>query len=97
MKFWLNNEEVTFNIYRSMRQSGEVQSVSSISYKEKMKKYHDLILKNESLWLGIWCFYTILLCACFRARSSQNGLALTWLHNYSLMEQLSWNQGGCAV
>ena len=25
MKFWLNNEEVTFNIRRSMRQSGELQ------------------------------------------------------------------------
>ena len=32
MKFWLNNEEVTFNICRSMRQSGELQSVSAISY-----------------------------------------------------------------
>ena len=25
MKFWLNNEEVTLNICRSMRQSGELQ------------------------------------------------------------------------
>ena len=25
MKFWLNNEESTFNICRSMRQSGELQ------------------------------------------------------------------------
>ena len=32
MKFWLNNEEVTFNICRSMKQSGEIQSVSAISY-----------------------------------------------------------------
>ena len=32
MKFRLNNEEVTFDIYRSMRQSGELQSVSAISY-----------------------------------------------------------------
>ena len=32
MKFQLNNEEVTFNICRSMRQSGELQSVSAISY-----------------------------------------------------------------
>ena len=46
MKCWLNNEEVTFNIYRSMRQSGEVQSVSSISYKEKMKKFYDLKIKK---------------------------------------------------
>ena len=33
MKFRLNNEEVTFNICRSMRHSGELQSVSAISYK----------------------------------------------------------------
>ena len=33
MKFRLNNEEVTFNIRWSMRQSGEIQSVSAISYK----------------------------------------------------------------
>ena len=32
MKFRLNNEEVTFNISRSMRKSGELQSVSAISY-----------------------------------------------------------------
>ena len=32
MKFRLNNEEVTFNICRSMRQSGELQSASAISY-----------------------------------------------------------------
>ena len=42
MKFRLNNEEATFNIGRSMRQSGELQSVSAISYKEKMKQHHDL-------------------------------------------------------
>ena len=33
MKFWLNSEEVTFNICRSMRKSGELQLVSAISYK----------------------------------------------------------------
>ena len=33
MKFQLNNEEVTFNICRSMRQNGDLQSVSAISYK----------------------------------------------------------------
>ena len=32
MKFRLNSEEVTFNICRSMRQSGELQSASPISY-----------------------------------------------------------------
>ena len=45
MKFLLNNEEATFNICRSMRQSGEVQTVSSTSYKEYMKK--DNHLKSE--------------------------------------------------
>ena len=41
MKFRSNNEEATFNVCRTMRQSGEIQSVSAISHKEKMK------LKNE--------------------------------------------------
>ena len=41
MKFRLNNKEETFNICKSMRQSGELQSVSAISYKEKMKQHHD--------------------------------------------------------
>ena len=34
MKFRLNNEEVTFNICRSMRQSGELQSAFAISQKK---------------------------------------------------------------
>ena len=46
MKFRLKSEEVTFNICRSMRQSGELQSASAISYKEKMKKYHDLKIEK---------------------------------------------------
>ena len=46
MKFWLNNEVAIFNICRSMRKSGELQSVSAISYKEKMKKYHDLKIEK---------------------------------------------------
>ena len=33
MKFRLNNEEATFNICRSMKQSGEIQTVSVISYR----------------------------------------------------------------
>ncbi|XP_069154549.1 uncharacterized protein [Solanum lycopersicum] len=31
MKFWLNNEEETYNICSSMRQSGELQSVALVS------------------------------------------------------------------
>ena len=42
MKFWLTNEKATLNIYRSMRQSGEVRLVSTTFHKEKMKKHHDL-------------------------------------------------------
>ena len=41
MKFLMNNEEATFNVCRTMRQNGELQSVSTISHKEKMKN------KNE--------------------------------------------------
>ena len=35
-----------------MRQSGEIQSVSSISYKEKMKKYHDLKIEKRDIMVG---------------------------------------------
>ena len=56
MIFRLNNEEATFNICRTMRQSGELQSVSAISYKQKMKKENEKKVHNKSLWLGIWCF-----------------------------------------
>ena len=31
MKFWFDNEEVTFKICRSMRWSGEIKLVSAIS------------------------------------------------------------------
>ena len=41
MKFQLNNEEATFNVCRTMRQSGELQSVSAISHKENMKKENE--------------------------------------------------------
>ena len=47
MKFWLTNEEATFNIYRSMRQSGEVRLVSTTFHKEKMKKHHDIKSYNR--------------------------------------------------
>ena len=38
IKFWLNNEEATFNICKTMRQSGELQSVSAIDHKEKKEE-----------------------------------------------------------
>jgi len=55
MKYRLNSEKATFNICRVKRQRGELQLVSDISYKEKMKKDNDL-KSGKKLWLGIWCF-----------------------------------------
>ena len=47
MTFLLNNEEATFNICRTMRQSGELQSVSSKCHKEKMKENEQKDAKQE--------------------------------------------------
>ena len=54
VKFRLNNEEATFNICRSMRQSGELQSISAISHKEKMKKENEQ--KSEKKRFYGWGF-----------------------------------------
>ena len=56
MKFRLNNKEATFNICRSMRQSGEFQLVSAISYKEKIKKDNDLKSEKREFMVKDWCF-----------------------------------------
>ena len=52
MKFWLNNEEATFNIRRLMRQRGDLQSLSSISYKEKMKKENEQKIAKQEFMIG---------------------------------------------
>ena len=52
MKFWLNNEETTFNICSSMRQSGELQSISAISHKEKMKKENEQKSAKQEFMVG---------------------------------------------
>ena len=52
MKFWLNNEEATFNVCRTMRQSGELQSVSAISHKEKMKKENEQKSSKQEFRVG---------------------------------------------
>ena len=52
MKFWLNNEETTFNVCRTIRQSGELQSVSSISHKEKMKKENEEKSAKQEFMVG---------------------------------------------
>ena len=56
MKFRLNNEEATFNVYRTMRQSGELQSVSAISHKEKMKKENKKKCKSRVYSWGFGAF-----------------------------------------
>ena len=52
MTFRLNNEEATFNICRTMRQSGELQSVSSISHKENMKKENEQKSEKQEFMVG---------------------------------------------
>ena len=52
MKFRLNNEEATFNICRTMRQSGELQSVSAISHKGKMKKGTEQKIAKQEFMVG---------------------------------------------
>ena len=52
MKFRLNNEEATFNVCRTMRQSGELQSVSAISHKEKMKKENEQKSAKQEFMVG---------------------------------------------
>ena len=58
-------------------------------YKENMKKYHDQKIEKREFMVGdlLLLFNSRLLF--FRASSCPNGLTLTWLTNYSLMEQLS--------
>ena len=51
LKFRLNNEEATFNVCRTMRQSGDLQSLSAISHKENMKKENEQ--KSEKLELRV--------------------------------------------
>ena len=52
MKFRLNNEEATFNVCRTMRQSGEFQLVSAISHKEKMKKVNEQKSAKQEFMVG---------------------------------------------
>ena len=52
MTFRLNNKEATFNICRATRQSGELQSVSSISHKEKMKKENEQKNAKQEFMVG---------------------------------------------
>ena len=67
IKFLLNNEEATFNVGRTMRQSGELQSVSAISHNEKMKKENEQKSAKQEFMVGDLVLVS----------SSPNGLALT--------------------
>ena len=76
--FWLNNEEATFNICRTMRQSGELQSVSSISHKEKMKKENEQKSAKQEFMIGDLVLLV-----------NSGSPCLPGKLKYSLMEQLS--------
>ena len=52
MKFRLNNEEATFNVCRTMRKSGELQSVSAISHKEKINKENEEKSEKQEFMVG---------------------------------------------
>ena len=52
MTFQLNNDEATFNICRTMRQSGELQSVSAISHKEKIEKENEPKIATQEFLVG---------------------------------------------
>ena len=73
-----------------MRKSGELLSVSAISYKEKMKKYHDLKIEKREFMVGDSVLLYNSRSRLFPGKLKSDGLALTWLPNYSLIEQLSW-------
>ena len=77
MKFWLNNEEATFNICRTMRHSGELQSVSAISYKEKMKKENEQKSAKQDFMVGDLVLLDRSGLPCLLASLRTNGLALT--------------------
>ena len=57
MKFRVNNEEATFNVCRTMWQSSELQSVSVISHKEKMKKDTELKSEKQEFIVGDLVFF----------------------------------------
>ena len=60
MKFRLNNEDTTFNICRFMKQSGEIQTVSAISY--RVEKSYEVQIEErlvvEALAVVIMNFYS---------------------------------------
>ena len=98
MKFRLNNEEATFNICKSMIQSGDLQLVSAISYKEKMKKDNDL--NSEKTRVYCWGFgafrqFKVVL-ASGKAQVQTDSPLLDYPSNTSWKSSVK-NQGGSVV
>ena len=52
MTFKFDNEEATFNICRTMKQSGELQLVSTISHKQKIKKENEQKIAKQEFMVG---------------------------------------------
>ncbi|XP_069152685.1 uncharacterized protein [Solanum lycopersicum] len=77
MTFRLNNEEATFNNCRTIRQSGELQSVFAISHKEKMKKENEQKIAKQELMVGDLVLLVISGVLCLPGISSPNRVALT--------------------
>ena len=77
MKFWLNNEKASFNVCRTMSQSGELQSVSAISHKEKMKKENEEKSAKQEFMVGDLVLLDRSGLPCLQGSSSPNGLVLT--------------------
>ena len=75
MKFQLNNEEATFNICRTLRQSGELQSVSTISHKEKMKKEREQKSVKQEFMVGdlVLLYSSRLPCLPVKLKSKRTG------------------------
>ena len=63
---------------------------SSALYKEKIKKYHDNKIEKREFMVGDLVLLFNSRLRLFLGKLKSNGLVLTWLPNYSLMEYLSW-------
>ena len=81
MKFWLKNEEVTFNVCRTMRQSGELQSVSAISHKEKIKKENEEKSSKQEFMVG-----DLVLVDSFRVPCLPGNLKYKWTGPYLITQ-----------
>ena len=89
IKFWLNNEEATFNVCRTMRQSGELQSVSAISHKENMKKGNEQKSAKQEFRVGDLVLVDSSGSPCLSGKLKSKWTGAYLITMYSLVEQLS--------